>query len=112
LYEFYDREFPGSTVFLQQVYWPDPTMNVFNHPNPKLVVESLTKVTQTSMYHTDARDNKSIIDTLLEHYSKDPKPDLQWLRKFYEFNDKLDVSRNVRLADYVPELEECRKYIL
>jgi hypothetical protein len=64
------------------------------------------------MYHTDARDNKSIIDTLLEHYSKDPKPDLQWLRKFYEFNDKLDVSRNVRLADYVPELEECRKYIL
>jgi pyruvate-formate lyase-activating enzyme len=112
LYEFYDQEFPGSTVFLQQVYWPDETMNVFNHPNPKLVVESLTKITQTKMYYTDARDNKSIIDSLLEHYSKNPKPDLYWLRKFFEFNDKLDESRNVRLIDYVPELEECRKHIL
>lgn len=108
LYEFYDREFPDSTMFLQQVYWPDPTINVFNHPNPELVVESLTRVTQTKMYYTDARDNKSIIDTLLEHYKKNPKPNLYWLGKFYEFNDMLDKSRNVRLADYVPELEACR----
>jgi len=112
LYEFYDREFPDSTLMLQQVYWPDPTMDVYNHPNPKLVVESLKRITQTRMYYTDARDNKSMIDSLLQHYSNDPKPDLYWLRKFYEFNDKLDASRNVRLADYIPELEECRKYIL
>ena len=111
LYEFYDREFPDSTMFLQQVYWPDPTINVFNHPNPKLVVESLTRVTQTKMYYTDARDNKSIIDTLLEHYKKNPEPNIYWLRKFFEFNDMLDKSRNVRLADYVPELEACRHFI-
>jgi pyruvate-formate lyase-activating enzyme len=111
LYEFYDQEFPDSTMFLQQVYWPDKTINVFNHPNPELVVESLTKVTQTKMYYTDSRDNKSIVDSLIDYYSKNPKPDLYWLRKFYEFNDKLDKSRNVRLVDYVPELDECRKYI-
>jgi hypothetical protein len=81
---------------------------VFNHPNPKLVVESLTRVTQTKMYYTDARDNKSIIDTLLEHYKKNPEPNLYWLGKFYEFNDMLDKSRNVRLADYIPELEDYR----
>ena len=111
LYEFYDREFPDSTVFLQQVYWPDKTVNVFNHPLPELVVDSLTRVIKTNAYYTDARDNKSIIDTLLEHYSKDPKPDLHWLGKFYEFNDLLDKSRNVKLVDYVPELEQGRKLL-
>lgn len=111
LYEFYDREFPISTVFLQQVYWPDKTITAFNHPNPKLVVESMTRVTQTKAYYTDARDNKSIIDSLLNYYSEDPKPDLYWLKKFFDFNDKLDKSRNMHLGDYIPELEECRKYI-
>jgi len=111
LYEFYDREFPGSTVFLQQVYWPDKTVNVFNHPFPELVVDSLTRVTKTNAYYTDARDNKSIIDSLLEYYSNDPKTDLHWLGKFYEFNDLLDKSRNVKLVDYVPELEEGRKLL-
>jgi len=111
LYEFYDREFPSSTVFLQQVYWPDGTMNVFNHPNSKLVVESLEKIKQTKMYYTDARDNKSMIDSLLAHYSKDPEPNVYWLTKFFNFNDMLDQSRNVKLVDYVPELEDCRKYI-
>jgi hypothetical protein len=84
---------------------------VFNHPLPELVVDSLTKVTKTKAYYTDARDNKSIVDTLLEHYSKDPKPDLHWLGKFYEFNDLLDKSRNVKLVDYVPELEQGRKLL-
>lgn len=111
LYKFYDREFPDSSVFLQQVYWPPDQrlMSVFNHPNPQLVVESLTQVTQTEIYYADARGGKSIIDTLLEHYKNNPKPDLYWLKKFFEFNDMLDQSRNCRLEDYIPELAESRK---
>jgi pyruvate-formate lyase-activating enzyme len=112
LYEFADKEFPASTIFLQQVYWHDESIRIFNHPSPKLVVESMNRIKQTKMYYTDARDNKTIVDTISMHYQDESyRCDIDILRKFFEFNDKLDQSRNVRLADYIPELEECRKYI-
>ena len=111
LYEFADRQFPDSTMFLQQAYWPDDSITIYNHPNPELVCESMNRIKQTKMYYTDARDNKSIVDTILEYYQSDYTCNIDTLRKFFEFNDKLDQSRNVRLADYIPELEECRKYI-
>jgi len=111
LYEFADQEFPDSTIFLQQVYWPDQSIRIFNHPAPELVVESMNRIKQTKMYYTDARDNKSIVDTISDHYQNDYICDLSILRKFFEFNDKLDRSRNIQLADYIPELEACRKYL-
>jgi sulfatase maturation enzyme AslB (radical SAM superfamily) len=112
LYEFADVEFPTSTMFLQQTYWHDDTITIYNHPNPKLVVESMNKIKQTKMYYSDARDNKSIVDTILEYYQNDDYTcNLDTLRKFFEFNDKLDLSRNVRLVDYIPELEESRRYL-
>jgi sulfatase maturation enzyme AslB (radical SAM superfamily) len=111
LYEFADQEFPNSTMFLQQTYWHEDTITIYNHPNPKLVIESMNRIKQTKMYYTDARDNKAIVDTILAYYQNDPVCNLDTLRKFFEFNDKLDQSRNVKLIDYVPELEECRKYL-
>jgi sulfatase maturation enzyme AslB (radical SAM superfamily) len=112
LYEFADKEFPASTIFLQQVYWHDESIRIFNHPNPKLVCESMNKIKKTKAYYTDARDNKAIVDTILTYYQNESYTcDIDTLRTFFEFNDKLDQSRNVRLADYVPELEECRKYL-
>ena len=64
------------------------------------------------MYYTDARDNKSMIDTIFDHYS-DPNYscNIDTLKTFFEFNDTLDKSRNIKLVDYIPELEECRKLI-
>jgi sulfatase maturation enzyme AslB (radical SAM superfamily) len=112
LYEFADQEFPGSTMFLQQTYWHDDSIRIFNHPNPKLVVESMNRIKQTKIYYTDARDNKAIIDTILTYYQDESYIcNIDTLKKFFEFNDKLDVSRNVKLVDYIPELEEGRKYI-
>jgi MoaA/NifB/PqqE/SkfB family radical SAM enzyme len=112
LYEFADREFPGSTMFLQQVYWHDNTITIYNHPNPELVCESMNKIKKTKAYYTDARDNKAIVDTILAYYQdKSYVCDIDTLRKFFEFNDKLDQSRNVKLADYIPELEASRKYL-
>jgi sulfatase maturation enzyme AslB (radical SAM superfamily) len=111
LYEFADQEFPNSTMFLQQTYWHEDTITIYNHPNPKLVIESMNRIKQTKMYYTDARDNKSIVDAIFKHYQTNPTCDLDLLTKFFEFNDKLDQSRNVRLADYIPELEACRKYL-
>jgi pyruvate-formate lyase-activating enzyme len=112
LYEFADKEFPASTIFLQQVYWHDESISIFNHPNPRLVCESMNRIKQTKMYYTDARDNKAIVDTISTHYQDESYVcDIDLLTKFFEFNDKLDQSRNVRLADYIPELEACRKYL-
>lgn len=112
LYEFADQEFADSSMFLQQTYWHDKTITIFNHPAPELVIESMNKIKQTKMYYTDARDNKAIVDTILAYY-QDPSYvcDIDTLRKFFEFNDKLDNSRNIRLIDYIPELEACRKYL-
>jgi sulfatase maturation enzyme AslB (radical SAM superfamily) len=112
LYEFVDREFPDSTMFLQQTYWNDDSITILNHPNPALVIDSMTKIKQTKMYYTDARDNKSMIDTIFDHYS-DPNYscNIDTLKTFFEFNDTLDKSRNIKLVDYIPELEECRKLI-
>ena len=45
------------------------------------------------------------------HYDKNFKLDLEKLKAFFEFNDKLDQSRNIKLADYIPELEAARKLI-
>jgi sulfatase maturation enzyme AslB (radical SAM superfamily) len=112
LYEFADKEFPASTIFLQQVYWHDESISIFNHPNPELVCESMNRIKKTKAYYTDARDNKAIIDTILTYYQDESYIcNIDTLKKFFEFNDKLDVSRNVKLVDYIPELEKYRKYI-
>jgi hypothetical protein len=37
--------------------------------------------------------------------------DIEKLKKFFDYNDLLDQSRNVKLIDYIPELESCRSYI-
>lgn len=109
LLEFRDREFPEAGLYLQLNY--NSMQSAFNHPNPELVVESMKKCQKTVSYCVDGKSVKSTIDSLLDHYSKNPQCDLDALREFFEYNDQQDRARNVRLADYIPELEDCRKLI-
>lgn len=109
LFEFLDREFPHITAYIQINHIPE--QSVWHHPNTDLVVESIKRCMNTKTYYSDGKSNKSFFDSMLEYYDNDPKIDLDLLKKFFDFNDKLDQSRNVRLADYIPELEECRKYL-
>ena len=109
LYEFLDKELPYCGMYLQINHIP--MQSVYNHPNAELVVESMEKCKQTKTYYSDGKSNKSFIDSTAEYYSNNPKVDLKLLKDFFEYNDKLDHARNVRLADYIPELEECRKLI-
>ena len=37
--------------------------------------------------------------------------DLNSLKKFFDYNDQLDQSRNVKLEDFVPELHACKSYL-
>jgi len=54
---------------------------------------------------------QSFIDGFIMHYSNNFKLDLEKLKAFFEFNDKLDQSRNIKLIDYIPELEAARKLV-
>lgn len=109
LFEFLDREFPYTTVYIQINY--NDFQSAYNHPLSELVVESMAKCKQTKTYLADGKSCKTGIDSLYDYYSKKPQCDLKLLKKFFEFNDKLDQIRNIKLADYIPELESCRSLI-
>jgi hypothetical protein len=109
LYEFLDREFPHAGIYLQINHVG--IQSAYNHPNAELVVESMLRCQQTKMYHTDGKSNRTTIDSLLNHYSNNPKYNLQDLRAFFKYNDQLDRARNVQLGDYIPELEACRNLV-
>ena len=109
LFEFLDREFPFSAVYLQinHIEW----QSAFNHPTPELVVESMKKCMATSTYHSNGKSCKTAIDSIYQHYSTNPVCNIDNLRKFFNYNDQLDQARGVRLADYIPELEAVRSLL-
>jgi pyruvate-formate lyase-activating enzyme len=109
--EFQDSEFPGASVMLQFDSFKDDIQSPYNHPNTELALASLEKCKKTNAYFDYSRGTKSIIDSLYDHYASRPAYDVEKLRKFFEFNDKLDQSRGHKLIDYIPELEQARKYI-
>ena len=109
LFEFLDKEFPFTAIYLQVNYLP--WQSALNHPNAALVIESMKKCQQTSVYHSNGKSCKSGIDSILDHYSNDPVCDLVSLKDFFAYNDQLDQARGTRLADYIPELEAAKSLI-
>lgn len=109
LYEYFDKEWQSPGLYVQINH--NPLQSAYNHPNPKLVVESMKKCQQTKTYHSDGRSCKTTVDSLLEYYSNSPRLDTKLLKQFFDYNDKLDQARNVKLIDYFPELDAGRKYI-
>ena len=113
IFEFFDREYPDSGLLVQVANGYDGIYLPYNHPRPDLVLESMLQCQQTQVYYTNGRSIKGLVDLMVKHYSDpDYKVDVELLRKFYEFNDKLDKSRNCKLGDYIPELEEARNLYL
>ena len=110
VFEFYDQEYPMSGLLVQVGSGQNDAFMPFNHPCPELVLESMHRCQQTKTYYANGRSIRSMIDLIIDHYSKpDYKVDTELLRKFYEFNDKLDRYRNSQLSDYIPELAEARQ---
>jgi MoaA/NifB/PqqE/SkfB family radical SAM enzyme len=108
--EFFDSEFPYATVQLNHAGYEKDLLSAWNHPNHALVIKSLEKAKTTRSYYHQERGAKPIVDGLYEHYIKQPKLDLKKLSNFFYYNDTLDKTRGSKLVDYIPELEECRKY--
>jgi sulfatase maturation enzyme AslB (radical SAM superfamily) len=110
LFEFLDREFPFTAMYLQTNH--NPMQSALNHPLKDLVLESMQKCMQTSVYHSNGKSCKSGIDSIYNYYSTSPVCDMEKLRNFFIYNDQLDRVRNTKLVDFIPELELARSYII
>jgi pyruvate-formate lyase-activating enzyme len=109
LMEFLDREFPFTAVYMQVNYHPD--QSAYNHPMADLVLDSMRRCQQTSIYHSNGKSCKTSIDSIYAHYSNNPQCNLEHLKSFFDYNDQLDLVRQSKLADYIPELELARSYL-
>jgi sulfatase maturation enzyme AslB (radical SAM superfamily) len=109
--QFFDNEFPYATVQVNYAGFKNDLLSPFNHPNTNLILESLKKAKSSKCYYHQERGSKPMIDSFIEHYSSNPTVDIDKLKKFFYYNDTLDEHRGAKLADYIPQLEECRKYV-
>jgi hypothetical protein len=75
------------------------------------VIDSLAKCQKTQVYLSDGRSCKTTIDSIIAYYQNDPVLDKVLLKEFFEYNDKIDQARNVKLVDYIPELDAGRKFL-
>lgn len=110
LFEFLDKEFPMTAIYMQINYLP--WQSAYNHPLSELVVDSMKRCQQTSVYHSNGKSCKTSIDSLLNYYSNKPQCDVDQLKNFFDYNDQLDRVRGTRLADYIPELEAARSFLI
>jgi sulfatase maturation enzyme AslB (radical SAM superfamily) len=106
---FFEKEFPNCSVLLNQIMWPPHQMPTA-FPNKELAISDLESIRAKSMHYQTDQSFKSKVDFYVTELQQSTS-DLRVLTEFFKFNDKLDQSRNVKLADYIPELEKCRDYL-
>lgn len=109
VYEFYDRDFPGCNTLVQAGYLePFAAIDPWHHPLKEKVLESMYRCRETQVYYNAGRNTNDLVDEMIsryENYEYSP----EYVRQFFEYNDKLDQSRNSRLEDYIPELAAARQ---
>jgi hypothetical protein len=110
VFEFYDDEFPNSTTLCQPADFRGDIMLPHYYPEPDAVLRSMERCTKTNVYHGNGRSSGTMVDSLISIYTNNYQCNTQKLKEFFEFNDRLDQSRNSKLADYIPELALARKY--
>ena len=103
LYRFIDDTFPNTLVHCGVAENLPPYL----FPEKQLVLESLAQVQETDCYHNDPLFASSI-DGYFRYFRDQHTP--QDLSGFFQFNDQLDLSRKVRLADYLPVLDSYRTH--
>lgn len=109
---YFDNTFPFASVQLQWANFKEDILSPYNHLNKDIVFLSLQKAKKSKCYWHDESGTTEIINNLYNFYKDtNSKANLEKLRKFFWYNDSLDSTRGSKLADYIPELEECRKYI-
>jgi hypothetical protein len=110
LLQFFDNEFPGMLVHCGACESKDDMLSGFEFPYVDLALASLIPIQNLKCYKNDIL-LKSFVDGLIQNYQSKTHGDLNKLRKFFEFNDKLDQSRNIKLENYVPELAQAKQLL-
>ena len=109
--EYFESEFPYAPVHFNTAGYKGDIISPFIFPNHNLVLQSIKKAKNTKIYYDNEQRTKAVIDSLEKHYSTKTQIEYKKLSNFFYYNDTLDKARGSKLGDYIPELEECRKYI-
>ena len=109
LLEWLDQEFPLTVVYMQINHVE--IQSAYNHPDRDAVIASMERCQKTKIYWSDGKSCRSAIDSILDYYKNNHKFSVDDLRGFFEYNDRLDEIRGVKLGDFIPELEACRKLL-
>lgn len=107
---FLEQEFPSCLIHCNYAFPEEEVFSASNFPNKDMVLSGLESITKMKCYRNDPL-LQSFIDGYIMHFDKNFKLDIGKLKAFFEFNDKLDQSRNIKLVDYIPELEAARTLI-
>lgn len=108
LFKFLEDNYPTSSFSLSFLSDPD-ILEPWNFPDKQLALKNLNKIKTLKTYQQN-QIFKSRIDGIITQL-ENTNVDLIKLKEFFEFNDKLDQSRGIKLADYIPELDNCRRYL-
>lgn len=108
--EFLNNRYKKVPIHLSTVRFRDNILSPYLFPDRELVVANLEKIKKLDVYYNDLV-LKSKIDEYLNYFNTNHDIDLSTLAAFFEYNDKLDSSRDVKLIDYIPELEQYRTLI-
>ena len=103
LFAWFDQSFPGLLVNASLVNSQNDMLSALIFPDSGLARDRLLPIKQLNCYKNNEL-LKSTIDGLISYHDASPMIDHEKLKQFFEFNDKLDQSRNIQLVDHVPEL--------
>ena len=107
LLSFIDCRYSQLLVHCQFAASESEILSPYNFPDRDLVLSNLFPIQLLTCYKNDPL-LASFIDGLINHYQHHYQLNTSKLQKFFEFNSLLDQSRNIRLIDYIPELEKFR----
>lgn len=111
--EFLSSQYKKIPIHLSPViftYLKKDILSPYVFPDTKLIITNLNKIKKLEIYYNDLVF-KNKVDDYLNYFDTKHVVDLSTLASFFEYNDKLDRSRNIKLIDYIPELEQYRTLI-
>lgn len=109
--EYFDSEYPEVPLHMNIAGYKNDIITPYIFPDKKIVARSVDRAIKTQKYLSNEQRTKNLIDSIGEFYSNDKQTDLDKLKKFFYYNDTLDRVRGSKLRDYIPRLEECRKFL-
>ena len=110
LFAFIDQEFPGTLIHCTLLTFPK-VLSPYLYPNQELVLQSLYRIRSFACYKNDSLFASSI-DGYIRHFENNHTVNHLLLSEFFKFNDKLDQSRDIKLKDYLPELDKYRYIVV